>query len=193
MKNFFRPGCAASRLDRFYISRHLESNIISVKHIPSLSDHSAVFLSLSLNFESLSPPRFKNNSYWKLNTAMLKEETFLTSFRPFWNSLLTSRDDYIDIAEWWDRWAKPEIKSFCITYSIQRKYLRDQSKKYLLACLHQMLVERNWEEVARFKEELKVMLDMDAMGFIIRSRFQQNAEEERASVYHSAKELRSSK
>ena len=37
------------------------------------------------------------------------------------------------------------------------------------------------------------MLYMDAMGFVVRSRFQQNAEEERASVFHAAKELRNNK
>ena len=60
---FIRPGCAASRLDRFYISNHLESDILSVKHTPSLSDHSAVILCFTLNFESSSPAKSMEKSY----------------------------------------------------------------------------------------------------------------------------------
>ena len=33
------------------------------------------------------------------------------------------------------------------------------------------------------------MLQSDLMGFKVRSRFKQNAEEERASIFHAAKEL----
>ena len=190
---FFRPGCAASRLDRFYISKYLESSIVSATHIPSLSDHSAVKLCLSLNIDTVSSTKFTNKSYWKLNTAILKEENFITSFRPFWSFLLTSQDDFSDIADWWDLQAKPKIRQFCMDYSVQRKYTRDQCKKYLLASLQQSLMRKDWEEVARHKEELSTMINMDAMGLVIRSRFQQNAEEERASVYHSAKELRGKK
>ena len=190
---FFRPGCAASRLDRFYVSKQLETDILSVKHIPSLSDHSAVILCLAVNFDISSSNKCINKSYWKLNTAILKEDTFLTSFRPFWNALLSSQDEFNDVADWWDLRAKPEIKKFCIEYSIHRKYTREQTKQFLLASLQHALVNRDWEEVARFREELKSMLHMDAMGFVVRSRFQQNAEEERASVYHAAKEMQNNK
>ena len=106
---------------------------------------------------------------------------------------VTSQNNFHDIADWWDLRAKPEIKDFCIGYSIQRKQSRNQAKQFLLARLHQALKSRNWEEVARSREELNGILNMDARGFLVRSRFQQNAEDERSSVYHSARELKNNK
>ena len=49
---------------------------------------------------------------------------------------------------------------------------------------------KDWEEVCRLKELVSVMLNEDAMGLIIRSRFKQNVEEEKASLYHASKELK---
>ena len=37
------------------------------------------------------------------------------------------------------------------------------------------------------------MLKADAIGFVVRSRFKQNAEEEKASIFHAAKELSNAK
>ena len=42
------------------------------------------------------------------------------------------------------------------------------------------------------KEKLNNMLREDAMGLVVCSRFQQNAEEERASLFHAAKEVNNS-
>ena len=73
---FFRPGCAASRLDRFYVSKNLESDVLSVSHHPSLSDHCAVKLVLSWH-STLSCSESSPKSYWKLNTLILKEDIFM--------------------------------------------------------------------------------------------------------------------
>ena len=45
---FFRPNCAASRLDRFYLPQSLLGNISSVSHHASLGDHHGTLLLLSL-------------------------------------------------------------------------------------------------------------------------------------------------
>ena len=42
--------------------------------------------------------------------------------------------------------------------------------------------------MARVKSDLDLMLRSDAMGFVVRSRYKQNAEEEKASLFHAAKE-----
>ena len=78
-------------------------------------------------------------------------------------------------------------------YSIQRKLSRDQRKQFLLALLNQALILKDWAEIGRIKEELDSMLKMDAIGFVIRSRFKQNAEEEKASIFHAAKEISNAK
>ena len=109
-----------------------------------------------------------------------------------WERILKYRQNFSDIAEWWDKLAKPEIKDFCIGFSTQRKLRRDHTKKFLLSYLKLVLERKDWSEVGRVKSELDMMLRSDAMGFVVRSRFKQNAEEEKASLYHAAKENRNS-
>ena len=49
---------------------------------------------------------------------------------------------------------------------------------------------QQWEEVARIREEIKIMELWDTYGVIIRSRFKQNAEEEQGSLFHQAREVK---
>ena len=130
------------------------------------------------------------SSYWKLNCAILDEDDFLPSFKVFWNTTLKCSSYFPDIADWWDLQAKPSIREFCIAFSSIRKSRRNQTKKFLLSALKLALETKDWENVARLKEEIGLMLKQDAMGFIVRSRFRQNAEEEKASLYHAAREIK---
>ena len=62
---------------------------------------------------------------------------------------LTSRWDvkskimYSDVAEWWDKCAKPEINKFCLDFYIQQKNGRDQTKQFLLSYLKIVLEDKN--------------------------------------------------
>ena len=190
---FFRAGKAPSRLDRLYISRALAVGLAEAVHVASLSDHCGVQMRLLLSVELISLPKTQHRTYWKMNTAILGEEEFLPNFTPFWVRISRSRHFFSDLAEWWDKCAKPEIKDFCLGYSIHRKLKRDQTKKFLLSYLKIVLASKNWSEVARVKEELDQMLKSDAMGVVIRSRYKQNAEEEKASLFHAAREVRNDK
>ena len=124
---FFRPGCAPSRLDRFYVSSFIQQEVVDASHIASLSDHCGVKLRIALNIALVSCYS-RTASYWKLNTAILKEDEFLSAFKIFWDEILKCSSSYADIADWWDLYAKPNIKSFCISYSSRRKILRSQKK-----------------------------------------------------------------
>ena len=53
---FFRPSCAASRLDRFYAPPGLIQGVRSVTHNASLSDHKYVCMLISLPALSLTAP-----------------------------------------------------------------------------------------------------------------------------------------
>ena len=94
-------------------------------------------------------------------------------------------DEFSDVADWWDLMAKPKIKEFCIAFSIDRKKRRNSHKKFLLSYLKLVINQKNWDEVSRVRHELDVMLRSDLMGFIVRSRYKQNAEMERASLFHA--------
>ena len=185
---FFRTGRAPSRLDKFYISRELFGKVSDVLHVASLSDHCGVVMSVELEVEVMVLPKIMRQTYWKLNTSILEEEDFLPDFVSFWRRISKNRHYYEDLAEWWDKHAKPEIKDFCIGFSVQRNRQRADTKRFLLSYLKLVFAEKNWEEVARVKEKLDIMLKADAMGVVIRSRFKQNSEDEKASLYHAARE-----
>ena len=169
------------------------SGLGDVLHVASLSDHCGVQMGVELMVELMSLPKTQRRTYWKLNTAILEEEDFLPNFTSFWGRISGLKEDYSDLAEWWDKLAKPEIKDFCVGFSVQRKLQRDHSKRFLLSYLKLVLAEKNWEEFARVRGKLDTMLKADAMGIVIRSRFKQNSEDEKASLFHAARELKNDK
>ena len=189
---FHRKGSASSRLDKFYISGNLLNNVNAIDHIASLSDHFAVKIRVCLQLGNKINQLKKRFTYWKLNNAILQDENFLPSFKSVWDNILTYSTDFLDIAEWWDLMAKPKIKEFCIAFSIDRKRRRNDHKKFLLSYLKIALNHKNWEEVMRIRNELDVMLKSDLMGIVVRSRYKQNAEMERASLFHACKEGKNS-
>ena len=86
-----------------------------------------------------------------------------------------------------------KVFSFCINFSIRRQSQRNQKKEFLLSYLGTALRNKDWEEVIRIKSNLIKMLNEDLMGFTVRSRFKQNAEEEKSSLFHAARELKNKK
>ena len=187
---FFRTGRAPSRLDKFYISRKLLEGVSEVLHVASLSDHCGVQMSVQLDVEVIPQASTQRSTYWKLNTSILEEEEFLPNFAAFWVRISENKPQFEDLAEWWDQVAKPEIKDFCVGFSVYRKRKRDHTKKFLLSYLKLVLAKKNWEEVARVREKLDSMMKEDALGVVIRSRFKQNSENEKASLYHAAREAK---
>ena len=60
------------------------------------------------------------------------DESFLPTFKVFWGDIILSIDQFYDIGEWWDLFAKPRIKEFCIMFSVNRRKNRNQTKQFLL-------------------------------------------------------------
>ena len=188
---FNRPGSSSSRIDRIYLSPQL-CNDFSVSHVPSLSDHCSVLLKINLKV-IINRASSKSATYWKLNNSVLEEEEFLPSFKHLWLELAESKSLYPDLAEWWDKLVKPKVKQFCIMFSRHIRSVRSDTTRFLLSYLKLVLAEKNWEEVSRVKGELHTIAFKNSMGLKIRSKCQQNSEEEKASIYHAAREARSNK
>ena len=187
---FHRPGKAKSRLDRFYVSDALADQVVRVEHIPSLSDHFGVTMTMELNIKIIRFRQRKNFSFWKLNSQILEDDEFCPSFKALWRELVKHIDSYNDVADWWDLCAKPQIKDFCIGFSSYRKDKRNQTKQLWLNSMKLMMEENNWDEVIRLKERLNTMLLEDLMGVKIRSRHKQDLESERASLFHAGREIK---
>ena len=116
---FFRAGCAPSRLDRFYISAEFMSEVHSVSHVASLSDHCGVKLSMMMHVDRVALPTSRRRTYWKLNSSILGDQEFLPSFISLWKNILSYRQNFPDIAEWWDKMAKPQIKDFLLVFQFR--------------------------------------------------------------------------
>ena len=189
---FFRTSCAPSRLDRFYVSQELLQRVNSVQHVASLSDHCGVLL--DMRFQSFQyGNRISRGTYWKLNVRILEDEDFEDNFISLWSGLKSKQTRFSDIADWWDMEAKPAIREFCCDFSKQRKKRRNDTKAFWFAYLKVVLEDKNWREVARVKTMLNDMLQEDAFGYVVRSRFKNNVSEEAASLFHANKEVKNAK
>ena len=163
--------------------------VSDINHIASLGDHCAVHVKVIMDIHAAPVQGKIRDSYWKLNTAILTDEEFLPSFQRFWLEAVSQVQEYVDIATWWDEYAKPRIKDFCFIFSVKRKERREQTKLFLSSYLKILLEKKEWEEIGRIKEKLRLMLQEDATGFLVRSRYNQNLEEEQASLFHASKEV----
>ena len=187
---FFRASSAPSRLDRFYMSNDYLDKVNSIEHVASLSDHFGVVLDMRFQNVFFSRIKSTSNTYWKLNTRILKDEDFLENFAALWDVLKLKQQNFSDIADWWNVAAKQNIKEFCASFSKQRNLRRMDTKAFWLAYLKVVLVDKNWTEVARVKGVLVEMMQEDAYGYVVRSRYQNNAAEEIASIFHANKEIK---
>ena len=97
-------------------------------------------------------------------------------------------DSSADIADWSDNCAKVCIRKFCMGVSSHLANIRRDTKKYLFSYLNVVLREGNWGELARIRQQLRVILQQETMGISIRSRFKENAETEKAILFHLNRE-----
>ena len=179
---------AQSRLDRVYLPPHLLQQLLSAQHRPGLGDHCLAEVELDLRPGQARPAKLQKKTFWKLNTSLLDNPDFKIQFQAMYTRLTEVIDEYRDHAEWWEEEAKPAIAKFCKEFSALLAIERKNTKQFLYTSLKIFLMNENWTEVARVKEELRRMLMYDMTGLKIRSRQSEHAEEERGSIYHYNKE-----
>jgi hypothetical protein len=92
--SFHRRGSEPSRIDRIYLPPLLESRPRVARYLPCTSDHHAYFLRLETAGLAVLPSLASKKSaslYWKLNSSVLKEHSFLPAFRQMWTPIAASR------------------------------------------------------------------------------------------------------
>ena len=95
---------------------------------------------------------------------------------------------YDDIADWWDQLAKPVIREFCMDVAERLAFVRKNTRQFLFSYLGLVIRKGNWKEVARVRKKIKKMLEKESMGFVVRSRFQENLESEKSSLFYLNRE-----
>ena len=184
-----REGASASRLDRFYLPEYMVKYLVSMTHHAGYSDHKFAIMELELENIMKLPKLHKFESgFWKLNTAVLEDKDFMLNFDKHWEDMVEEQGRYDDMADWWDCLAKPRIRKFLQHFSATRARTRRELKELLFFMLDRALENKNTSEVAFIRGKLQSMMFSDNMGFMVRSRFKENQEVERSSLYHMNRE-----
>jgi len=171
---FQRHGSASSRLDRAYLTPVFTHQLLEVSHLPSLSDHAALVVVLAGDLHRAPPPP-RPSSYWKLNTSLLSNEDFLPSFTIMWQSLLDRRPRGACPADWWEDFAKPACRDFCIAYSKTAAHRRRELAAFLHSGLRAALRDADWRQVAVLRGRLAEHARYRLTGKAVRSRLDQAA------------------
>ena len=94
-----------SRIDRIYCNNRESIKGSNVTHI-SFSDHSAVMVDIMLDSKIK-----RGKYYWKLNVGLLDDAEVAYNFKIFWDHIKIKINDYENINNWWECYAKKKIKN----------------------------------------------------------------------------------
>jgi exonuclease III len=186
---------SASRIDYIFLSQSSKENIESVSLIPApSSDHVAVCLELKAGNQQVPVSRM-TSSYWKLNSRILSHPDFLDNFTEIYARLVARIESFQSVTEWWESCAKPQILMFLKIFSRTLATEQRQTKE----AFYFLLKSAVGRGTAGFQEALELKhriqdLDREVMeGVKVRSRFQENLEKERGSLFHLARERKNAK
>jgi len=149
-------GC---RLDRFYITKLLQKNVVNCTNIPfTISDHDLILLELNMD-DTLT----FGNSYWKFNNSYLEDSEFIETFKYYWQ--IMSRTDEVTL-EYWEN-MKMLIKEFCIDYG--------KSKRNEIYCEIKLFknlykISTDLKEKHDYKIQISKLESDLHKGFIVRSK-----------------------
>jgi hypothetical protein len=152
-----------------------------------MADHWGVEVLMNLEVAQVQKPPRLTRTHWKLNSSILKHESFLLQFSDLLPQFLEDIDEFEDAADGWDLFAKPAISSFCKSFSIPLAKQRKTSKNFLFALLTKATNQEDWSLVTQTRKKLKTFIAYEANSLIVCSRYKQNSEEEAASLFHMAK------
>ena len=180
-----------TRLDRFYISRHLINKETKFDFYPfACSDHDIFVFSMEFNKSSSFGP-----SYWKFNDSLLQDKDFVETFRLFYTYHTENKD--VDL-HFWDT-LKDKIKNFCILYSKNKskenfQLLRKLNSEYsILAQCEKQDPGKYFEQLETLRIRIKTLHDQAYFGSRIRSKVEILEDEEKPSNYFNKMEKRHAK
>ena len=109
------PGRRRSRLDRCYIHGSRLDSLVSVFHVAHQTDHMA--LVFTLKGGSIRTSEVGAESYWKLNSAVLKDKQFRRNFERFYSEVVAEKEWFKNPLEWFDRSFEPQVRDFLQIFS----------------------------------------------------------------------------
>ena len=173
-----------SRIDRFYV-KDMAKFVTNIKTIHvNFSDHSAV--SLEINCPDIPQ---QGRGYWKLNTTLLKNESIKERFKEEYEKMLSVKNRYRNINEWWDVYVKKQIKVF-----FKKEGKNEMEKKYGLIKYLELSLNRIYNKinltgelqygrVKLLKDRIDELKNEILEGVKIRARINEQVDGEKVSAY----------
>ena len=181
MFSYYKAGQSASRLDRAYLPERAVNILHSVEYLTTLSDHKAMTVTFN---GQIAPAPERPQTYWKLNSNILKHPDFMVNFNDCWSHCLLSEDSYASVDLWWEDFAKPTIRKFLIRFAKMRAESNKGTKLLLFSALDKYIREGLYDKASDVRERLQSLITQESFGYTIQSVNKQTAEEERVSLYH---------
>lgn len=171
---FYSNIGSGSRLDKFYTSKNIRTNIIE-NRIENFahSDHEKV--TMKIDFTEIE----RGPATWKMNNSYLQDPEYITQMTELWYKHQLSKFDYETLGEWWDE-GKMKIKDFSIEYAKRKHFEKKVQKNKLIkqARNAKKKLDKN-PEIQMYKDihdrinnEIKQMEIQEAEGTKIRSKAQ---------------------
>lgn len=183
---------SCSRLDRIYLSRNLEGNLLNVEVIPSsFSDHCSINACLNLDQQ---PTRWFRNQ-WCLNLTLLEDTVLETELTRAWELCLRSVHRFPSALEWWTRRAKPKLRQVIISFGIVRSREIKNTMEFYYSVLRDLYDEADetsirLQEIKKIKAKLLSMKRKELEGLKVKSKAKSVSEDETAALYHLIKHNR---
>ena len=158
----FHTAVCRSRLDRIYVSQHFKQHIKSVhRHAVSFGNHQAMSVHVNLQVAYIA----RGPSYWKAARYTFYHPRFLPDFTAKWEEWLQHRRRFPDVADWWEKYGKPRIKSFCQVFAKEYWRARSSMQDHYRQCLEQLyakpvLTGEQMEECRQLRQQLKQQLSV---------------------------------
>ena len=149
-----------------------------------MSDHSCVQFYLDL-------PNFPKSGkyFWKLNVSLLNIPEVKNKFKDKWVYITSCSNRYNNINEWWDLYAKKQIKTFFIDIGKIENQKKYGMLNYLEHCLNKLYNKLNiegkidYKQVRYLKDRINNIKNEILEGVKIRNRMEEQLQGEQISTY----------
>ena len=182
---FYSNVGTGSRLDRFYVTRNLTSNVIQSEiNNFAHSDHNKITMKIDLSEIERGP------GIWKINNAYLKDPKYVEQITHIWHQHRFDKNKSDNINGWWEQ-GKKLIKETSIKFSKKKTKERKAHKWNLLKQFRNIKNKldknpnntRNKELYRKINDEIKSIEIQEAEGTKIRSKAQWREDGETSSGY----------
>jgi len=103
--------------------------------IVAFTDHLAVLIRIDIEATTMRGGR----SFWKMNTALLREDLFQEQLRQFWTEWSKPNKNYPTMVMWWEQVAKVHIKKLFVREGTVKRREEMQMENIYYVCLYDIL------------------------------------------------------